>query len=599
MSSTGGETSKMNSFVKKVKMGKRVEKMMKDKSGTTTGQEIADDDPNKTPEPYTCTGIFEADFTEFCRRNHLKDNEIPAVVIRPKPPGIQPPPDAKSKDSKDSKDASKDPTPDESPDTGSQEDPPPKTYVTKEKYAYFRPVIQVEMENDEKPITVTEIYIRGWKIDLLMVGIFKQCWPTIEKLSVVNLWNVNLSEAVIKEFASFLPQCPNLKTLAIDGTICVEESWALLIGEESLLTSLSLRNNGITDKGAAMIGKALSTVKTCNKNLISLNLSGNKISDIGATSIAQGLRMNRALLSLSLANNNVSNEGAKRLAEVLSRFPLTHEEVVERRKLLSEKGSPDRGLVKSPPPSRRGDNRPGSVRSSSHMDKTDKKRDKSSKKKQDGKKGEKEKEDTRSIRSSAEGCKSEKDHGKSNKIPMDGKKDKDDATKGGSKKDDKWKKGGSRTSVVPPTSQPISNASIVADTMTKTKGKKTSSKDKRLPESDSPEMVEAINPLLEQVENMDNQLWIPGNRCMINLNLSRNNITEIGMKSLLLAVQYQITLLNLTPSPALKGILRMSLNGNAVKKTDETFMKLQEVLLTRDPYYKPPEKGEDNQSLAG
>ncbi|XP_033098086.1 leucine-rich repeat-containing protein 71-like isoform X24 [Anneissia japonica] len=562
MSSTGGETSKMNSFVKKVKMGKRVEKMMKDKSGTTTGQEIADDDPNKTPEPYTCTGIFEADFTEFCRRNHLKDNEIPAVVIRPKPPGIQPPPDAKSKDSKDSKDASKDPTPDESPDTGSQEDPPPKTYVTKEKYAYFRPVIQVEMENDEKPITVTEIYIRGWKIDLLMVGIFKQCWPTIEKLSVVNLWNVNLSEAVIKEFASFLPQCPNLKTLAIDGTICVEESWALLIGEESLLTSLSLRNNGITDKGAAMIGKALSTVKTCNKNLISLNLSGNKISDIGATSIAQGLRMNRALLSLSLANNNVSNEGAKRLAEVLSRFPLTHEEVVERRKLLSEKGSPDRGLVKSPPPSRRGDNRPGSVRSSSHMDKTDKKRDKSSKKK-------------------------------------DGKKDKDDATKGGSKKDDKWKKGGSRTSVVPPTSQPISNASIVADTMTKTKGKKTSSKDKRLPESDSPEMVEAINPLLEQVENMDNQLWIPGNRCMINLNLSRNNITEIGMKSLLLAVQYQITLLNLTPSPALKGILRMSLNGNAVKKTDETFMKLQEVLLTRDPYYKPPEKGEDNQSLAG
>ncbi|XP_033098091.1 leucine-rich repeat-containing protein 71-like isoform X29 [Anneissia japonica] len=549
MSSTGGETSKMNSFVKKVKMGKRVEKMMKDKSGTTTGQEIADDDPNKTPEPYTCTGIFEADFTEFCRRNHLKDNEIPAVVIRPKPPGIQPPPDAKSKDSKDSKDASKDPTPDESPDTGSQEDPPPKTYVTKEKYAYFRPVIQVEMENDEKPITVTEIYIRGWKIDLLMVGIFKQCWPTIEKLSVVNLWNVNLSEAVIKEFASFLPQCPNLKTLAIDGTICVEESWALLIGEESLLTSLSLRNNGITDKGAAMIGKALSTVKTCNKNLISLNLSGNKISDIGATSIAQGLRMNRALLSLSLANNNVSNEGAKRLAEVLSRFPLTHEEVVERRKLLSEKGSPDRGLVKSPPPSRRGDNRPGSVRSSSHMDKTDKKRDKSSKKK-------------------------------------DGKKDKDDATKGGSKKDDKWKKG-------------FMKASIAADTMTKTKGKKTSSKDKRLPESDSPEMVEAINPLLEQVENMDNQLWIPGNRCMINLNLSRNNITEIGMKSLLLAVQYQITLLNLTPSPALKGILRMSLNGNAVKKTDETFMKLQEVLLTRDPYYKPPEKGEDNQSLAG
>ncbi|XP_071942274.1 leucine-rich repeat-containing protein 71-like isoform X15 [Antedon mediterranea] len=538
-------TSSSGSVVKKVKMGKRVEKMLKDKGGSTSGQDNGDDDPNKTPEPYICTGIFEADFTEFCRRNLLKDNEIPAVVIRPKPPCAQAPPDNKSKDSKDSN-TSKDPTPDEGVDAANQEEAPPKTYVTKDKYAYFRPVVQVEMENEDKPTTVTEIYIRGWKIDSLMVGIFKQCWPIIEKLSVVNLWNVNLSEDVVKEFASFLPQCQNLKTLVIDGTWCPEEPWSLLIGEDSLLTSLSLRNNGITDKGAVMIGKALSTVKSSNKNLVSLNLSGNKITDVGAVAIANGLRMNRVLLSLSLANNNVSDEGAKKLGEVLSRFPLTHEEVVERRKLLSEKGSPDQGLLKSPPPSRRDRDRPGSVRSSSHMDKTDKKRDKSSKKK-------------------------------------DAKKDKDDTTKG--KKEDKWKK-----------------ASFVADTMsTKTsKGKKTSSKDKRVPESDSPEILEAINPLLEQVESMDNQLWIPGNRCLINLNLSRNKITDTGMKGLLLAVQYQITLLNLAPSPAMKGILRMSLTGNDVKKTDETYVKLQEVLLARDPYYKPPEKGEgDNQSLAG
>ncbi|XP_071942271.1 leucine-rich repeat-containing protein 71-like isoform X12 [Antedon mediterranea] len=552
-------TSSSGSVVKKVKMGKRVEKMLKDKGGSTSGQDNGDDDPNKTPEPYICTGIFEADFTEFCRRNLLKDNEIPAVVIRPKPPCAQAPPDNKSKDSKDSN-TSKDPTPDEGVDAANQEEAPPKTYVTKDKYAYFRPVVQVEMENEDKPTTVTEIYIRGWKIDSLMVGIFKQCWPIIEKLSVVNLWNVNLSEDVVKEFASFLPQCQNLKTLVIDGTWCPEEPWSLLIGEDSLLTSLSLRNNGITDKGAVMIGKALSTVKSSNKNLVSLNLSGNKITDVGAVAIANGLRMNRVLLSLSLANNNVSDEGAKKLGEVLSRFPLTHEEVVERRKLLSEKGSPDQGLLKSPPPSRRDRDRPGSVRSSSHMDKTDKKRDKSSKKK-------------------------------------DAKKDKDDTTKG--KKEDKWKKGGgSRTSLAGAVSQPTANA----DTMsTKTsKGKKTSSKDKRVPESDSPEILEAINPLLEQVESMDNQLWIPGNRCLINLNLSRNKITDTGMKGLLLAVQYQITLLNLAPSPAMKGILRMSLTGNDVKKTDETYVKLQEVLLARDPYYKPPEKGEgDNQSLAG
>ena len=52
--------------------------------------------------------------------------------------------------------------------------------------------------------------------------------------------------------------------------------------------------------------------------------------------------MNRTLLSLSLASNCMGDESAKKFAEVLSRFPLTHDEVVERRKLNSDKGSPDR-----------------------------------------------------------------------------------------------------------------------------------------------------------------------------------------------------------------------------------------------------------------
>ena len=55
--------------------------------------------------------------------------------------------------------------------------------------------------------------------------------------------------------------------------------------------------------------------------------------------------MNRNLLSLSLAGNQVSDAGAKRLAEVLSRFPLSHEEVVERRKMLSGKETNDRKSV--------------------------------------------------------------------------------------------------------------------------------------------------------------------------------------------------------------------------------------------------------------
>ena len=43
-------------------------------------------------------------------------------------------------------------------------EPLPKTYVLNNSFEYFKPRIQVEMENKEKPETITEIYIRGKKL---------------------------------------------------------------------------------------------------------------------------------------------------------------------------------------------------------------------------------------------------------------------------------------------------------------------------------------------------------------------------------------------------------------------------------------------------
>lgn len=53
------------------------------------------------------------------------------------------------------------------------------------------------------------------------------------------------------------------------------------------LTQLSLRNNRIGDEGARLIGSALSTPTTTNKNLLSLNLAFNSIGDAGAAHIAR------------------------------------------------------------------------------------------------------------------------------------------------------------------------------------------------------------------------------------------------------------------------------------------------------------------------
>ena len=40
-------------------------------------------------------------------------------------------------------------------------EPPPKTYTVKNKFEYFKPTVQVEMDNPDKQDTVTELYIRG------------------------------------------------------------------------------------------------------------------------------------------------------------------------------------------------------------------------------------------------------------------------------------------------------------------------------------------------------------------------------------------------------------------------------------------------------
>lgn len=49
---------------------------------------------------------------------------------------------------------------------------------------------------------------------------------------------------------------------------------------------MSLRNNDIDDNGAQLLGQALSTLHSCNRTLVSLNLGFNHIGDAGAGYIA-------------------------------------------------------------------------------------------------------------------------------------------------------------------------------------------------------------------------------------------------------------------------------------------------------------------------
>ena len=215
------------------------------------------------------------------------------------------------------------------------DDNPPKTYSLRDNQEYFKPKIQVEMDNPEKQDTLTEILIRAWKLDRPILEIFSQALPTLERLHTLHFWHTGLTDDTLKYFASILPKCLTLRTLILDNNPLTLEHYDVLLNDDNLpFTNLSLRHCRITERGAALIGQGLGTERRQNKKLQTLNLAYNSIGDQGAEHIAQGLKFNRTLLVLNLSSNDINDVGAEKLAQVLSKFPLTKDELAYRRHLL-------------------------------------------------------------------------------------------------------------------------------------------------------------------------------------------------------------------------------------------------------------------------
>ncbi|XP_077012652.1 leucine-rich repeat-containing protein 71 isoform X4 [Tamandua tetradactyla] len=315
---------------------KKGERGTKEKPATAL-QPVGEEEP-KNPEEYQCSGVLETDFAELCTRSGYTD--FPKVVTRPRPnPTFVP-----------SASLSEKPTLDEQRLSASC-----SLNSLESKYVFFRPTIQVELEQEDAK-SVKEIYIRGWKVEDRILGIFSKCLPALSQLQAINLWKVGLTDKTLTTFITLLPLCsPTLRKVSLEGNPLPEQSFHKLMAQDSPIAHLVLRNNNIDDHGAQLLGQALSTLHGSNRTLVSLNLGFNHIGDEGAGYIADGLRLNRSLLWLSLAHNRIRDKGALKLAEVLRAFELTHTEVVERRRLLLEKGTHER--VRSPTSSRFGEYR--------------------------------------------------------------------------------------------------------------------------------------------------------------------------------------------------------------------------------------------------
>ena len=88
---------------------------------------------------------------------------------------------------------------------------------------------------------------------------------------------------------------------------------AQALHHNSRLMALDLSNNSISDAGVTAVAQALHH----NSTLRELDLSNNSASDAGATAVAQALHHNSTLLQLDLSNNSVSDAGVTALAQAL------------------------------------------------------------------------------------------------------------------------------------------------------------------------------------------------------------------------------------------------------------------------------------------
>ncbi|XP_071883994.1 LOW QUALITY PROTEIN: leucine-rich repeat-containing protein 71 [Anas platyrhynchos] len=471
-------------------MRRRRERTPREKAAAAAAPEEEVKKGEQGAEEYQCSGVLEQDLAELCARAGIA--AVPTVTPRGSPAG---PTDAEG-------------------------------LGTPGEQRHGQRCVQVETEHED-PRSVREVFVRDWSIEEEMLGVLAKCLPALPHLRALHFWRAGLTDRLLPALTALLARCPGLGTLSLEANPLPEPSFHLLLGPGSTLSHLSLRNNGLGDEAARLLGLSLSTLGSSNRSLVSLVLSFNHISDLGAGHIAQGLRWNRSLLSLSLAHNDIGDEGALRLAQVLAPFALTHAEVVERRRLLlAEAMEKPQALCAAPPkqPEGRSERAP-------------------------------------SLQSGA-----------ATERLLPAKHSKSTAKKKELPRKDELK-------------QPKKSVTAPADPRPpRSRSAKATSKEKR--SSEAQDAAEPSHPLLEPAWHRQGQVVVPGNRALLNLNLCHNRITERGLAAFLAVLQEEQP----GGGTGRPGLLRLSLQRNRFNPTCEAFAQLQELLQRRDPVPKPREE---------
>ncbi|KAL0273275.1 UNVERIFIED_CONTAM: hypothetical protein PYX00_005985 [Menopon gallinae] len=204
------------------------------------------------------------------------------------------------------------------------------------------PVIQVIYE-EQAPI---QVICKGFYVEYALIHALFAALSSFPTITALKIEDCCISNEVVCTLAVLIPESP-IVDLSLDGNVDIARDLPMLFNIG--LHHLSLRRCSLTDEVMQKICKELEYNPRKTQKLLSLNLNMNCIGDEGCLALARALRSNRTLVSLSLCGNWITDEGACYLADVISKFRLTHEEIMLRRRrnfdrLLSRKTILDKAL---------------------------------------------------------------------------------------------------------------------------------------------------------------------------------------------------------------------------------------------------------------
>ncbi|KAJ3275924.1 Leucine-rich repeat-containing protein 71 [Terramyces sp. JEL0728] len=403
-------------------------------------------------------------------------------------------------------------------------------YTSRYKFTPTVNILMLDGEEDEE--ILYRIEIRGWKIPVQNLEALNLMLPQMHNLVNVSLWNCGLTNVHIPSLISICVS-GNIRQLLLDQNPFIPEiSYALFLGEESCLRTITLRGNNITDLGVKLISNALKA----NRNLVGLDLFENKIQKGGAEALSEALKVNSCLQALNLGKNHIGDDGALFLSKALSNYALSPEEVQSRKKQITEIDrqkhdvEEDTGANKN----KKGRRAPSAL---NKPDKGDKKAPPP----------------------------------KAGAIPPAKKGSEPAATVAKKVEDPKAKK-----TVAPPEDKKAKKPVSVQ------KNKKGKPEDLKEEAEDTADVVNNAEPMFE----VNNQWYILGNRILNSLNLCSNGITDHGLKILYDVVNEQ----EFTSDQALDGMLglfRLILVHNNISHDNPLYLQLNTLLNSRNPFFEP------------